>query len=84
MEIDKPGYYLINFSSTGYNTGASSTVDSSDGTYSFQLFNNGVNFYRNQMDILHFFNIFFLTEIMLNRKSTKRTNILNQTIEIPI
>ena len=49
-----------------------------------QLFNNGVNFYRNQMDILHFFNIFFLTEIMLNRKSSKRANILNQTIEIPI
>lgn len=42
IEIDKPGYYLINFSSTGYNTGAASTVDSSDGTYSFQLFNNGV------------------------------------------
>ena len=40
-----------------------------------QLFNNGVIFYRNQMDILHFFNIFFLTEIMLNRKSSKRANI---------
>ena len=42
VEINKPGYYLVKFNSTGYNTGAASTVDSSDGTYSFQLFNNGV------------------------------------------
>ena len=42
VEIDKPGYYLIKFNSVGYNTGAASTVDSSDGTYSFQLYNNGV------------------------------------------
>jgi hypothetical protein len=42
VEINKPGYYLVKFNSTGYNTGAASTVDSSDGTYSFQLFNNSV------------------------------------------
>ena len=40
--IDKPGYYLVHFNSTGYNTGEASTVDSSDGTYSFQLYNNGI------------------------------------------
>lgn len=42
IEIDKPGYYLVKFNSTGYNTGAASTVDSSDGTYSFQLYNNSI------------------------------------------
>ena len=49
-----------------------------------ELFNSGVNFYRNQMNIIHFFNIIFLTEIMLNQQYNKKSNFLNQTIEIPI
>ena len=49
-----------------------------------ELFNSGVSFYRNQMNIIHFFNIIFLTEIMLNQQYNKKTNILNQTIEIPV
>lgn len=49
-----------------------------------ELFNSGVNFYRNQMSIIHFFNIIFLTEIMLNKQTSKGFNYLNQTIEIPI
>lgn len=42
VELNKPGYYLVQFNTTGYNTGAATTVDSSNGTYSFQLYNNGV------------------------------------------
>ena len=41
IKINKPGRYLVEFSSTGYNTGTATTPDSSDGTYSFQLNNNG-------------------------------------------
>ena len=48
------------------------------------LFNYGVYFYRNQMNIIHFFNIFFLTEIMLNQKNSKKNDLLSQTIEIPL
>ena len=49
-----------------------------------ELFNSGVNFYRNQLNIIHFFNIIFLTEIMLNQQYDKQSSILNQTIEIQI
>jgi len=48
-----------------------------------KLFNSAVNFYRNQMNIIHFFNVIFLTEIMLNHHS-KKNNLLNQFIEIPL
>ena len=40
-----------------------------------ELFNSAVNFYRNQMNIIHFFNIIFLTEIMLSKQSKKKTNL---------
>jgi len=49
-----------------------------------ELFNSAVNFYRNQMNIIHFFNVIFLTEIMLSKQSKKKNNILNQLIEIPL
>ena len=49
-----------------------------------ELFNSAINFYRNQMNIIHFFNIIFLTEIMLHHQSKKKKNLLNQLIEIPL
>ena len=49
-----------------------------------RVFNFGVNFYRNQMNIINFFNIFFLTEIMLTQFIYKKSNILNQIIDIPL
>ena len=49
-----------------------------------ELFNSGVTIYRNQMNIIHIFNIIFLTEILLYQQYNKKLNILNQTIEIPI
>ena len=48
-----------------------------------ELFNSAVKFYRNQMNIIHIFNIVFLTEIMLTHQS-KKNNLLNQLIEIPL
>lgn len=42
VSITRPGYYVVEFNATGYNTGAASTVDSSDGTFSFQLYNNSI------------------------------------------
>jgi len=49
-----------------------------------ELFYSGIRFYRNLMNIIHFFNIIFMTEIMLNHKSCKRLNFFNQTLEIPV
>ncbi len=49
-----------------------------------RVFNFGINFYRNQMNIINFFNIFFLTEIMLTQFIYKKSNILNQIIDIPL
>ena len=48
------------------------------------LYNFGVNFYRNQMNIINIFNLLFLTEIMLTHHSHKKNNIFNQIIEISI
>jgi len=49
-----------------------------------ELFYSGVTFYRNLMNIIHFFNIIFMTEIMLNHKSCKKLSYFNQTLEIPV
>ncbi len=42
IEINKPGYYKIDFSSFGYNTGAVEAGTPYSGTYSFQLYNKDV------------------------------------------
>ena len=49
-----------------------------------ELYNFGVNFYRNQMNIINIFNLLFLTEIMLPHHSHKKNNIFNQIIEISL
>ena len=36
------------------------------------------------MDIINFFNIIILTQIMLTQQSDKKNNILNQTLELSI
>ena len=47
-----------------------------------ELFNFGINFYKSQMDIINFFNIIILAQIILSQKSEKKHDILNQTIEL--
>ena len=49
-----------------------------------ELFNFGNNFYKSQLDIINFFNIIILTQIMLTQKSEKKNNLLSQTIELSI
>ena len=49
-----------------------------------ELFTFGINFYKSQMDIINFFNIIILTQIMLTQQSDKKNNILNQTLELSI
>lgn len=49
-----------------------------------RVYNFRITFYRNQMNIINFFNIFFLTEIMLTQFIYKKSNLLNQTIDIPL
>ena len=47
-----------------------------------ELFNFGINFYKSQMDIINFFNIIILTQIMLTQQSDKKHSTLSQTIEL--
>lgn len=49
-----------------------------------KLFHFGVNFYRNQMNIVNFFNIIFYIDIILAQQSNKKLNFLNEIIEIPL
>ena len=49
-----------------------------------QIFNFGVNFYRNQMSIINIFNIIFLAQIMITNFMYKKNKSFNQVIEIPI
>ena len=51
-----------------------------------ELFNFGINFYKSQLDIINFFNIMILTQIMLTQQTDKKNNnnILNQTLEMSI
>ena len=49
-----------------------------------ELFISGVNFYRNQMSIINYFNIMFLIEIMLTQQSSRKMNFFNKIFEIPL
>ena len=50
-----------------------------------ELFSSGINFYKRQMNIVNFFNILMLTQIMLTQQSIEeKYKYLNQTIEISI
>ena len=49
-----------------------------------ELFRFGINFYKSQMDIINFFNVLFLTQIMLTQQSEKKQNLLTQKIEFNI
>ena len=46
-----------------------------------ELFNFGINFFKSQMDIINFFNIIILTQIML-AKQTNNKEYLSRTIEL--
>ena len=48
-----------------------------------ELFRFGINFYKSQMDIINFFNVLFLTQIMLTQQSEKQ-DFLSQKIEFNI
>ena len=49
-----------------------------------ELFTFGINFYKSQMDIINFFNIIILNQIMLTQQTDKKNNILNQTLELSV
>ena len=47
-----------------------------------ELFNFGINFFKSQMDIINFFNIIILTQIMLAKQTDNKENFLSRTIEL--
>ena len=49
-----------------------------------ELFHFGYNFYKSQMDIINFINIFLLVQIVMMRQTDKKHNILSQAIELSI
>ena len=51
-------------------------------TTEIDLFNFGINFFKRQMDIINFFNILILTQIMLTQQSDKKQNIFNRVLEL--
>ena len=48
-----------------------------------ELFNFGIDFYKNQMNIVNIFNLIFLAKILIMHHAKKKKNILSQIIEIP-
>ena len=48
-----------------------------------ELFHFGIDFYKNQMNIINIFNLIFLAKILITHHANKKKNILNQIIEIP-
>jgi len=78
--IDKGNCATIHFNLFDYYCLRSFSKKSTE----IELFRFGINFYKSQMDIINFFNIMFLTQIMLTQKSEKKHNILSQKIELSI
>ena len=78
-DFDKGGRSTINFNILDYyclrkiNNNKNSEIE---------IFNFGINFFKNQMDIINFFNIMILTQIMLTQQSNQKQNFLNRTIEL--
>ena len=48
------------------------------------IFNLGINFYKNQMNIINIFNVAFMTKIIVTNYLYKKNSIFNQIIEIPL
>ena len=48
------------------------------------FFNYGINFYKNQMNIINIFNVLFMAQIMISNYFYKKNNIISQIIEIPL
>ena len=78
--VDKGNCATIHFNLCDYYCVRSFSKKSTE----IELFRFGINFYKSQMDIINFFNIMFLTQIMLTQKSEKKHNILSQKIELSI
>ena len=49
-----------------------------------ELFNFGVDFYKNQMNIINIFNIIFLWHMLIPNYLYQKQNMFNQIIEIPL
>ena len=79
-ELDKESNSIIKFNILDYYCFRKITKKRTD----IELFNFGINFYKRQMDIINFFNIIILTQIMLTQQSEKKHNILSQKIELSI
>ena len=79
--FDKGRRSTINFNLFDYYCFKKLTKKSTE----IELFNFGINFFKSQMDIINFFNILILTQIMLTQQQTeKKHNILNQILELSI
>ena len=48
------------------------------------MFNLGINFYKNQMNIINIFNVVFMTKIIVTNYLYNKNSIFNQIIEIPL
>ena len=47
-----------------------------------ELFRFAYKFYKSQMDIINFFNIIILTQIMMKKKSNEKHNFLSEVVEL--
>ena len=81
-QLDKGRRAKINFNLFDYYCFRKITKKNTE----IELFNFGINFYKSQLDIINFFNIMILTQIMLTQQTDKKNNnnILNQTLEMSI
>ena len=80
IDTDKDSDSLINFNIFDYYCLRKISKKKTE----IELFNFGINFYKRQMDIINFFNIIILTQIILTQKSEKKHNFLTQKIELSI
>ena len=47
-----------------------------------ELFKSAYNFFKSQMDIINFFNIIILTQIMMKKQSNEKHDFLSQIVEL--
>ena len=47
-----------------------------------ELFRFAYKFFKSQMDIINFFNIIILTQIMMKKQSNEKNNFLSEIVEL--
>ena len=79
-KFEKEYFYIINFNIFEFYCFWKLTKKKNQ----IELFRLAFKFFKSQMDIINFFNIIILTQIMMKRQSNEKHNFLSEIVELSL